>query len=201
MISYMKPKNLIFSCEKCNSVFDRKFNLERHDSFHCNNNKEDYKEDCHAFICNFCKKIFVSNSKLNRHLKSLRGDCYKLRNKDYNIKQVNDNNRNKDYNIKQVNDNNKNKDYNIEQVDDNNKVLKKKKYKRKKITQSTRIKIAASQMWKCKHCDMLFNEGGWDINHIVRVSLGGSNELSNLEALCKNCHGIVTINERIRDGL
>ena len=47
---------------------------------------------------------------------------------------------------------------------------------------------------------MFFNEGGWDINHIIRVSLGGSNELSNLEALCKNCHGVVTANERIRDG-
>jgi 5-methylcytosine-specific restriction endonuclease McrA len=79
-------------------------------------------------------------------------------------------------------------------------VSEKKKYKRKKINQSTRIKVAASQLWKCKQCEMIFNEGGWDINHIVRVSLGGSNKLSNLEALCKNCHGIITTNERIRDG-
>jgi 5-methylcytosine-specific restriction endonuclease McrA len=74
------------------------------------------------------------------------------------------------------------------------------KYKRNKINQNMRIKIAASQTWKCNHCKMFFNEGGWDINHIIRVSLGGNNELSNLEALCKNCHGVVTANERIRDG-
>jgi 5-methylcytosine-specific restriction endonuclease McrA len=50
------------------------------------------------------------------------------------------------------------------------------------------------------HCEMLFNEGGWDINHILRVALGGTNAIENLEALCKNCHGVVTANERIRDG-
>ena len=75
-----------------------------------------------------------------------------------------------------------------------------KKPKRKKINQNTRIKIAARQLWKCNHCKMLFNEGGWDINHILRVAMGGTNRLSNLEALCKNCHGVVTANERIRDG-
>ena len=42
--------------------------------------------------------------------------------------------------------------------------------------------------------------GGWHTNHILRVALGGTNERSNLEAICHNCHAKITAEERIRDG-
>jgi len=77
---------------------------------------------------------------------------------------------------------------------------KRKKYKRITIRQEQRTKIAASQKWKCNRCVELFGMGGWHTNHILRVALGGTNERSNLEAICHNCHAKITAEERIRDG-
>lgn len=167
----------MYLCDICNKTFFKKFNLERHKLFECKNDIGFEDEISVHTCCPYCKKDFNYCSKLNRHLKSVKGHCY-------NIRKINNTS------------NKKRNDYIFDDVE-----YKKQKYKRKKLSQSVRIKIAASQSWKCKHCHMLFNEGGWDINHIIRVSLGGSNDISNLEALCKNCHGIVTLNERIRDGV
>jgi len=178
-------------CKNCGKIFNKKDHLKYHSE---SNNCIVYDiSSINIFKCNYCKRIFPDKWKLNRHINSMRGNCFKKRNKCLVDKQIN--------NYTSLENINEQKNYmknRGETLINNQQTIK--EYKRKKISQPTRIKIAASQLWKCKHCKMLFNEGGWDINHIVRVSLGGTNELSNLEALCKNCHGIVTANERIRDG-
>jgi 5-methylcytosine-specific restriction endonuclease McrA len=38
----------------------------------------------------------------------------------------------------------------------------------------------------------LFDESGKEIDHIVEVKHGGSNELSNLQVLCPCCHSVKT---------
>ena len=166
-----------YYCYKCDILFAKEYTLKRHLS----------KKVCERFIlnnrinpewkCQYCCKTFVSKSKLERHLLSSKGYCYNIRkNKKQNDK-------------KHIKENDTKDDFVVIKIP-----------RRKKINQNKRIKIAASQRWRCNHCDMLFNEGGWDINHKLRVALGGSNDIENLEALCKNCHGVVTANERIKDG-
>ena len=45
-------------------------------------------------------------------------------------------------------------------------------------------------MWKCN--EGLFDESGSEIDHIVEVTHGGTNELSNLQVLCPSCHSVKT---------
>lgn len=52
----------------------------------------------------------------------------------------------------------------------------------------------------CKHyhCPMwIYNEGrfdesGYQIDHIIEVTHGGTNELTNLQVLCPSCHSVKT---------
>ena len=57
----------------------------------------------------------------------------------------------------------------------------------RKISNLTKKKIASSQEWKCKKCCLLLDEC-YEIDHIICVKDGGTNEESNLQALCPNCH-------------
>jgi 5-methylcytosine-specific restriction endonuclease McrA len=45
-------------------------------------------------------------------------------------------------------------------------------------------------MWKSN--DGYFDESGFEIDHIVEVTHGGTNELSNLQVLCPCCHSVKT---------
>ena len=55
----------------------------------------------------------------------------------------------------------------------------------RKISNLTKKKIASSQEWKCKKCCLLLDEC-YEIDHIICVKDGGTNEESNLQALCPN---------------
>ena len=48
-------------------------------------------------------------------------------------------------------------------------------------------KIAAEQGWKCNICciELPFN---YQIDHIIPISAGGLNDMSNGQALCVECH-------------
>ena len=64
----------------------------------------------------------------------------------------------------------------------------------RKVSNLTKKKVAASQEWKCKSCSNILNEC-FEIDHIVCLKDQGSNEESNLQALCPNCHRIKTNND------
>jgi 5-methylcytosine-specific restriction endonuclease McrA len=57
-------------------------------------------------------------------------------------------------------------------------------------------KVAASQEWRCGHCKNLF-DASYEVDHVVPLFKGGSNSESNLVALCRNCHGRKTVDDRL----
>lgn len=50
----------------------------------------------------------------------------------------------------------------------------------------------------CQHCHRV--GGNLECDHIVNEAKGGTNELSNLQALCRECHKVKTQQESI-DGI
>jgi len=55
--------------------------------------------------------------------------------------------------------------------------------------------IAAKQGWNCGNCNRVL-QAAFEVDHIISLSRGGSNEESNLIALCRDCHGEKTFRER-----
>lgn len=68
--------------------------------------------------------------------------------------------------------------------------------KRKSIPESYKRQIAASQKWQCRICHELL-EAFYHCDHIVPLSLGGSNALNNLQIICLLCHSRKSADEAI----
>jgi len=66
----------------------------------------------------------------------------------------------------------------------------------RQVTQLLKKKVAANQAWKCGHCHSIL-DASFEVDHIVALFNGGSNTESNLIALCRNCHGKKTVEERL----
>jgi hypothetical protein len=54
--------------------------------------------------------------------------------------------------------------------------------------------VAASQGWTCDGCKTKL-DAWFEVDHKRRLADGGSNHVSNLVALCRNCHGKKTMME------
>lgn len=67
---------------------------------------------------------------------------------------------------------------------------------KRNVTGLMKKKVAADQKWKCGHCGSTLDEG-YQVDHKLALFKGGSNDLSNLEALCCNCHAKKTMKERL----
>ena len=48
--------------------------------------------------------------------------------------------------------------------------------------------IASQQKWCCAQCNSQL-DAWFEVDHKIRLDQGGSNHVTNLEALCRNCHG------------
>jgi hypothetical protein len=57
-------------------------------------------------------------------------------------------------------------------------------------------KVAAGQSWKCGACTVTLDET-YEVDHKLALYKGGSNDESNLVALCPNCHRKKTVEERL----
>jgi hypothetical protein len=62
------------------------------------------------------------------------------------------------------------------------------------VSQLSKKIIASDQQWKCNNCGNILDYS-YEVDHIIPLYKGGSNETSNLVALCRNCHGKKTLNE------
>ena len=72
---------------------------------------------------------------------------------------------------------------------------KKKNEERKRLGSTARFYIAFKQGYKCARCLCTLDPRALDIDHIVSIAHGGTNDRKNLQAMCKNCHGIKTFEE------
>lgn len=64
---------------------------------------------------------------------------------------------------------------------------------KRKVTPLTKKIVASNQKWICSHCKELLDYT-YEVDHIIPLFKGGSNQLNNLQALCRNCHGRKTLN-------
>ena len=55
------------------------------------------------------------------------------------------------------------------------------------LSESTKKVVAYRQRYQCAACDCLLPPG-YQVDHIQPLALGGTNGLSNLQALCVRCH-------------
>lgn len=55
------------------------------------------------------------------------------------------------------------------------------------VTNLKKKQVAASQTWKCNICQNILNEC-FEVDHIQCKKDGGTDEITNLQALCPNCH-------------
>jgi hypothetical protein len=67
----------------------------------------------------------------------------------------------------------------------------------RKLKESDKKVIAASQLWKCKMCENLLTSS-YQIDHIVPYSISYDDKYTNLQALCANCHSSKSQRENIR---
>jgi hypothetical protein len=67
---------------------------------------------------------------------------------------------------------------------------------KRNVTGLMKKKVAASQGWKCGNCKVTLDET-YEVDHKLALFNGGSNDESNLVALCPHCHRKKTVQERL----
>jgi len=65
---------------------------------------------------------------------------------------------------------------------------------KRNVSSLTKKIIASNQLWKCGMCADTMDYA-YEVDHHIPLFKGGSNDVSNLIALCRNCHGKKTILE------
>lgn len=58
--------------------------------------------------------------------------------------------------------------------------------------------VAADQNWRCRVCNQML-PACYDVDHVVPLYRGGTNDRTNLQALCRNCHGNKTFCDAAND--
>ena len=59
---------------------------------------------------------------------------------------------------------------------------------KRSVSETKKKFVASQQNWKCNKCENKLNHT-FEVDHVKRLENGGTNEVSNLEALCRECHG------------
>ena len=67
---------------------------------------------------------------------------------------------------------------------------------KRSVSNTKKKYVASNQGWKCGHCQQQLDMA-YEVDHIVELQHGGSNEVTNLVALCRNCHGKKTMMNRM----
>ena len=58
---------------------------------------------------------------------------------------------------------------------------------KRSVSETKKKYVASQQAWKCKHCsDML--DATFEVDHVVDLQFGGSNNVTNLVAIRQHCH-------------
>ena len=67
---------------------------------------------------------------------------------------------------------------------------------KRSVSETKKKYVAAQQEWKCGHCVSQLDHT-FEIDHKIRLEYGGGNDVQNLIALCRNCHGKKTASENM----
>ena len=67
---------------------------------------------------------------------------------------------------------------------------------KRSVSETKKKFVASQQQWKCGECNKQLN-AWFEVDHKTRLDNGGTNEVSNLVALCRECHGCKTAMENL----
>ena len=67
---------------------------------------------------------------------------------------------------------------------------------KRSVSETKKKYVASQQDWKCGDCQAQLDHT-FEIDHRVRLEYGGGNDVQNLIALCRNCHGKKTASENM----
>ena len=71
-----------------------------------------------------------------------------------------------------------------------------KKGTKRSVSETKKKFVASRQSWKCGECNDQLN-AWFEVDHVMKLEYGGSNNIDNLEALCRDCHGKKTAMENL----
>jgi hypothetical protein len=64
------------------------------------------------------------------------------------------------------------------------------------VSETKKKYVASNQGWKCGQCNNQLN-AWFEVDHKIRLEHGGGNDVNNLIALCRECHGHKTSMENM----
>jgi hypothetical protein len=67
---------------------------------------------------------------------------------------------------------------------------------KRSVSETKKKYVASMQDWKCGDCGSTLN-AWFEVDHKVRLEYGGGNDVQNLVALCRECHGKKTAMENM----
>ena len=67
---------------------------------------------------------------------------------------------------------------------------------KRSVSETKKKYVASMQNWKCNHCQKQLS-AWFEVDHKVRLEHGGGNDVQNLVALCRECHGQKTAFENM----
>jgi hypothetical protein len=67
---------------------------------------------------------------------------------------------------------------------------------KRSVSETKKKYVASSQDWHCAICKSQLDHT-FEIDHRIRLEYGGGNDVQNLVALCRNCHGKKTASENM----
>lgn len=67
---------------------------------------------------------------------------------------------------------------------------------KRSVSETKKKYVASRQDWKCNGCGSQLN-AWFEVDHKIRLEHGGGNEVDNLVAMCRECHGKKTAMENM----
>jgi 5-methylcytosine-specific restriction enzyme A len=71
---------------------------------------------------------------------------------------------------------------------------------KRSVSETKKKYVASRQEWKCENCSNQLDHT-FEVDHRIRLEYGGGNDVHNLVALCRNCHGQKTAKENMESDI
>ena len=188
-----------FECKICDLKFLRKYHLIRHTATKKHKDKEN-NTVTKTFKCSFCSKLFAHASSLSKHRTTCKMKIL------VPIKEVEALRSRFENERKELEDKIAELQCCVNALNQKkNDLPHPQKSVRKKISKDIRQQIAEKQENACGECKQTLTPY-FELDHIIGLQFGGTDDESNLMALCRECHGEKSVTEnqcrkQIRDAI